>query len=342
MNDRFDDTLTLPAVPAAPSPQAPKQPRRRRPWLRRIAIVTVVLLVVGWLGMWVALRQIPRIEGLGSLTADPMVGASTYLLVGSDSREDLPDDLEGSFGDFGGERSDVIILARPQGGSLHLLSLPRDLKVDIPGYGTDKINAAYAYGGADLLAATVAQATGVPVHHVVEIDFAGFAAVVDSLGGIPLGFPYAARDTKSGLEVEAGTTEVDGPTALAYARSRNYEELRDGSWVHVDADDIGRTSRQQEVLTAMMIKAASPAGVVRLPRVALSLDQAVRADAGLSVFDVLRAGWGMRGASVDAITLPVVFSNEGGISYVVPDQPAAQETIDRFLSGALLEAPAAE
>ncbi len=313
---------------AQPPPTAPRRPRRI---VRRLFLVFLAFLVVAAAAALLTVARIPKLENMDSLSSNPL-STSTYLLIGSDSRDDV-DDLEGSFGTFEGQRSDVVILARPSGGSLHLLSLPRDLKVAIPGSGTNKINAAYAFGGPDLLAQTVSENFGVPIHHVVEIDFGGFAELVDAVGGIDIAFPNAARDLKSGLDVPAGTTRIDGSTALAFVRSRSYQEEQGGSWVSVDADDIGRTARQQQALTALLKRVASPGGVAQVPRLALTLDKAVSVDRGFGVADLFIAGWGMRSANVDAATIPVNFSNEGGVSYVVRAEPEAGAMLERFLRG---------
>ena len=293
-----------------------------------------MVIIVSLAGFWWAIARIPNIDPSPTLAGG--FADQTFLLIGSDSRADLPDDLEGTFGSFGGERSDVVILARPSGGTLQLLSLPRDLKVDIPGHGTNKLNAAFALGGSPLLVDTVTSATGVPIHHVVEIDFAGFADLVDSVGGVDMEFPYGARDAKSGLTVEAGTTHIDGATALAFARSRSYQEFRDGSWVSVDADDIGRTARQQVALEALLARVASIGGAPRLPALLMALENAVRIDDRLNALNALVAGTGMWRADVDAATIPVNLSNEGGVSYVVFDSEQATAMLNRFLAGQTL------
>lgn len=258
-------------------------------------------------------------------------GDGVYLIVGSDSRENLPDDLEGSFGDFDGARADVIILAQVVDGRRQLLSIPRDLKVDIPGHGTNKINAAYAFGGPDLLVDTVAAAIGIRANHYLEVEFAGFAGIVDALGGIELDFPHPARDAKSGLEVEAGTRTVDGATALAYARSRSYEELIDGEWVAQGGGDIARAARQREVLTKIMNEASSVSGLVRSPLVLSAVGSHLTADSDLTLVILGRTGWAMRSAGeTDSVTLPVVGAEEGGVSYLVRDEPAATEVLDAF------------
>lgn len=312
-------------------PQTPPVPVKKRRPFRTLFKLIVVLLVLALGALTVGLAQIPNVDPDPDLVAG--YGTQTFLLIGSDSRADLPDDLAGSFGSFAGERADVIILARPSGGTLQLLSLPRDLKVDIPGNGTNKINAAFAFGGAALLADTASAATGIPIHHVVVIDFAGFAGLVDALGGIDIAFPNAARDTKSGLEVAAGTTRIDGATALAYSRSRSYQENINGSWVSVDADDIGRTGRQQQALEAMLHRIGSVEGIARSPLFLAKLTTATRVDRGLNAIDVLTAAYGMWKVDVDGATVPVRFSNEGGVSYVVFDGDKADAVIARFLDG---------
>jgi LCP family protein required for cell wall assembly len=291
-------------------------------WWGRILLL-VALLVIGLLG--IALYTEFRMADSGDLSALGD-GEGIYLIVGSDSRANVPPDL-GSFGDFPGERADVIMLAQVASGRRQLLSIPRDLKVEVPGEGTEKINAAYSFGGPNLITETVALATGIRANHYLEIDFAGFAAIVDALGGIELEFPFPARDLNSGLLVEvAGTHTVNGAAALAYARSRQYEELRDGEWVSESvAGDIARTGRQRQLLLQIMGKTSSPTGLARSPLVMLAAASHLKSDADTNVFDLAELGWGMAIASeTDSATLPVQISNEGGVSYVIPVPPASE------------------
>jgi LCP family protein required for cell wall assembly len=313
---------------------APARQKRRYSAGQRWVLAILWILVLGTAAL-VALTFLADFQ-MGDAGTLPSLaeGDGVYLIVGSDSRENLPDDLEGRFGDFAGARADVIILAQVEDGRRQLLSIPRDLKVDIPGEGTNKINAAYAFGGPDLLVETVAGATGIRPNHYLEVEFGGFAGIVDALGGIELDFPYPARDVKSGLEVDAGTQTVDGATALAYARSRHYEELRDGEWVAQGGGDIARAARQREVLTKIIAEASSVSGLVRSPWVIGAVGSNLTADSDLSLFTLARTGWGMRSASeTDSVTLPVFGTEEGGVSYLVRDDPAAQEVIDAFLAG---------
>ena len=262
-------------------------------------------------------------------------GIRNILIVGSDSREGL-DDLT-DFGDFSGSRTDVIMVAHiVPGEGAQLLSLPRDLKMQIPGHDTNRINAAFVFGGPDLLVKTIQDNLDIPIHHYVEIDFAGFATVVDSLGGITKTFDNPARDVKSGLNVDAGTIEMDGMTALQYARSRSYQELIDGSWKSVDGSDIGRTHRQQEVLLLMFDQATSKSAAFNLPSFASTFAEQIRADAGFSVnvmVDLGRSALAMSSSDIRTITLPVKTSTENGRSYVIPIEPDATAVIDAFIGG---------
>lgn len=305
----------------APSPIPPASRPARPGWGRRLFLLLLLLLIaITGLVLYVqtTMRDVGTLGALGG-------GSDVYLIVGSDSRANLPPDLEGSFGDFPGARADVIILAQVAGERRQLLSIPRDLKVDVPGHGIEKINAAFALGGPNLMVETVAQATGIRPTHYLEVDFGGFASIIDALGGIEIEFPFPARDLNSGLLVEAtGPVTLGGSAALAYARSREYQEFRDGEWIGTGEGDIARTGRQRQVLLEILAKASSPAGLVRAPMVAVATARHLGADTATSVVELGELGWRLRSASVtDSVTLPVAISNEGGVSYVVAIPPAS-------------------
>ena len=275
-------------------------------------------------------------EELPSLEAEIQDnGVRNILIVGSDTREGL-DDLS-DFGSFSGSRTDVIMVAHiVPGEGAQLLSLPRDLKMEIPGNGTNRINAAFVFGGPDLLVQTIQNNLGIPIHHYVEINFVGFANVVDALGGVTKTFDNPARDSKSGLDVEAGTIEMDGMTALQYARSRNYQELIDGSWKTVDGSDIGRTHRQQEVLLLMFDKATSRSSAFNLPGFASTFAEQITADAGFSVnvmVELGRAALSLSSGDIQTLTLPVKNHTEDGRAYVIPIEPSATAVLNAFIAG---------
>jgi LCP family protein required for cell wall assembly len=302
-------------------------------------LALAVLFVFGAVGFVYYLdAKIDKIpdEALPSLEETIEQGFRNILIVGSDSREDLPEGFE-NFGTFGGERTDVIMVAHVIAGQgAQILSLPRDLKVAIPGNGTNRINAAFVFGGPDLLVQTIQNNFGIPIHHYVEIDFGGFARVVDALGGLTKTFDNPARDVKSGLNVEAGTQVMDGETALAYARSRSYQELINGSWQSVDGSDIGRTHRQQEVLLMMFDEATSVSSAFSLPSFATTFAEQITADAGFTpavMIDLGRAALSLSSGEIETVTLPVTGSREGGVDYVVRIEPDAMAVIDAFIAG---------
>ena len=178
-------------------------------------------------------------------------------MIGSDSREGV----SGSDADFGavgdtavvqGRRSDTIMILRQEkdGNGAALVSLPRDLWITIAGSGSqNRINAAYN-DGPEVLAATITHELGIPINHVVDVDFLGFKDLVDAAGGAVVCFEYVTRDLNSGLDQQPGCNELDGVQALAYARSRNYEEFRDGEWRKDPTADLGRIQRQQNFIAS--------------------------------------------------------------------------------------------
>jgi LCP family protein required for cell wall assembly len=195
-----------------------------------------------------------------------------YLVVGSDDRAALPPDSGG--GSVAGRRADMLALLAlpPRGGPVHLVSLPRDLRVRVPGHGEQKLGGVYEYGSRTLLA-------------TVEVDFAGLARLVDVLGGITVDSPHPARDKVTGLALPAGRSRLDGRSALAYVRSRTYEERRDGRWEYVDPNDLGRIQRQHRFLAAMLSAAKDPA-VLR--RVAAEVGRHVTVDGAFTSSDARR------------------------------------------------------
>ncbi len=219
-----------------------------------------------------------------------------------------------------------------------MLSIPRDLWVDIPGHGDGRINAAYTYGGPSLMVQTIRENLGIDVNHYVEIDFAGFTSMVDELGGIEMTFPYRARDASSGLSVEAGTQMLSGEQALAFARSRKYQEYQDDGWVSVDANDLGRTQRQQEVVRAILTELKSPASIAEAGAIAGSMAQHMTIDATLAESSVAALAWDFRSlvsGGIDGQTLPVHEDRIAGASVVRASEPDATAMIEAFADGAV-------
>jgi LCP family protein required for cell wall assembly len=202
-------------------------------------------------------------DGSGGSSAG---AAQNYLLVGSDNRAGLtPAQIDAlhvgraTASNASGRRSDTMILLHLSANSdkATLISLPRDSYVTIPAYTDDqgvhhgstknKLNAAYELGGAKLIVLTVELATGVHVDHYVEIGFGGFVKMVDALGGINVCSTTPLKDPKSGLDIAAGTTKLNGAKALAYVRARYVDPTA----------DLGRMKRQQAFLGSVFRTALS-------------------------------------------------------------------------------------
>ena len=287
----------------------PLRRRRRLPIFLGIALVTSVVCAAGVL---VAARgvadEVPRVSGLAQVLSSSSANVENYLLVGSDSRAS-GDPNTGETGGVTGNRSDTMMVLRidKNDDTASLLSIPRDLYVDTPAH-TGRINGAYNDGPAALVGA-IQQALSLPIHHYVEIDFSGFKALVEALDGISVCFWYPTRDFNTGLDIPVGGCYVlDGTQSLAYARSRYYEEYRDGEWREDPTSDLGRTTRQRAFVNACLQKAllTVKANPFRTGELVTAMSAAIRIDDEL---DPIGAGASLRTAVGDGLltySLPVV------------------------------------
>ena len=270
-------------------------------------MVGVLALLVAYplsLG-WVAWTAIEKVEAIDSGTSTP---GTTFLLVGSDSRAGLSDEqvqelATGTEADAEGQRTDTILLLHvPTGaGPSVLVSLPRDSFVEIPGEGENKLNAAFAFGGPQLLAATIEAETGIGIDSYVETGFAGFASVVEALGGIEVCPPDPLQDPAAGIDLPAGCQQVQGAQALGYVRSRKTDAT----------GDLARVQRQREVLGGIMDRTLAPSLLLDPPKAYRTADaggSGLRVDEGPGPVDLGRFLLGMRSVSSAAgvqLTVPV-------------------------------------
>ncbi|MFD1247701.1 LCP family protein [Nocardioides ginsengisoli] len=241
---------------AEPAFSAPRRSRWSRP---RTYVRLVLALIVLWAVFLVAVPIITwskvdkvAFEPSGDRPAEQP--GTTYLLVGSDSRAGLSraERRRLHTGDATSSLTDTIMLLHTGDGPTTLISIPRDSPLTIPGFGTSKINSAFAKGGTPLLVKTLEQATGVRIDQYVEIGFGGLVGVVDAVGGIQICPKQRIRDKESGLNVKKGCQEADGATALAYSRARKYSPI----------SDLARVQQQREVVAAVGKKVLSPWSVL--------------------------------------------------------------------------------
>lgn len=262
-------------------------------------------------------------------------GGTNWLLVGSDSRADLSPEQQAELstgGDLGNGRTDTILLVHipglGTGEPTTMVSIPRDSYVEIPGYGMDKINAAFAEGGPQLLSQTVEMSTGLHLDHYAEIGFAGFGAVVDALGGVQICPVDPIDDPLAGINLAAGCQTMNGPTALGYVRSRATARA-----------DLDRMIHQREFMSALLHRAANPLVWLnpwRWYAVPHAVVSALSVDADTHVWDLARLGWALHGG-ITAITVPVgeMTGNEVG-SVVIWDSAASEALFDALRNDAAI------
>ena len=287
--------------PAGPPPGQP--PRKRRRTRRRILGSVLLVLVLAIAGFAVYLDlSLNRDDVLADYDGRPAdTPGVTWLLVGSDSRDDLTDEQkeELATGDVDGKRTDTIMLLHIGDGSNAptMVSLPRDTLVDIPGHGQQKLNAAFAYGGGQLLVQTVEATTGLRIDRYAEIGFGGFAGVVDAIGGVDICIDEAMNDPKAGLDLQAGCQTLNGAQALGYVRTRASANA-----------DLDRIERQRAFLSALLAKASSPGTLlnpVRSVPLALKATGTLIVDDGCHLWHLAGMGTAMGADELVTTTVPI-------------------------------------
>jgi anionic cell wall polymer biosynthesis LytR-Cps2A-Psr (LCP) family protein len=171
------------------------------------------------------------------------------------------------------------------------------------------------------------------VHHYLEINFVGFGKLVDSVGGIDVDFPFPARDTHSGLNVPtAGVQRLDGTQALAYVRSRYYEELKDGKWAQDPLSDLSRVQRQRTFLTALMGKVSETKNPLAIAGITDAMSGGLKLDDQLNLFGAIGLARQLRGFHPESVTLPTVNGKLGSALVLDLDRPKAAPVIQQFAS----------
>lgn len=306
-----------------------REPRSLKFWVVTILIVVLVLLL-GWLSLGLLAvrssvsqandRLDPRARAALSPSGSILTDPTTILLMGVDNHAN----------------SDTLQVMRfdPNRQLEATMAIPRDLRVNVPGYGDEKINAAYATGGPALAIKTVADYTGLPIDHVMIIDFSGLEKVVDAVGGITIDNPENMRSIFDGklYKFPKGRITLNGADALAYARIRK-------NILNPSDSDVSRGQHQQMVIQAIRSQLASPGGLFRLRTVATSLGGAFSTD--LSLWQMLQLAY------LDARSSTKLRCNLGGTpapldgqDVLIPDGAGNRRVLGEFLGTAAVQ-PAA-
>jgi LCP family protein required for cell wall assembly len=323
-----------------------KRPRRdglKGPVGRRITPRRVIKYLAIAIGAWLLLSLVLFIISAQIETGNLPVSASnalspggnmitsadTVLILGTDQRPTGSKEPGANTNDAG-SRSDTIMLWRIGGGTSRRLSIPRDTVAPIPGHGTTKINAAYAYGGPALAIKTVEQFTGVKINHLIIVNLAAFPKFIDAIGGIDITTGRICSDisggTKNGgfsLNLGPGTHHLDGRDALTLARTRENK-------CNPAESDLTRVRRQQQILNSIKGKLLSVGTFFRLPWAAWNAPKVLRSDMGgftlLTLFVAAEIG-----GSAPVNVLPTSFS--GGGSGLTASPSDVQRAVAKLMQG---------
>jgi LCP family protein required for cell wall assembly len=271
---------------ASPAHGEGRGPSWRRRITRKRVILGLLAFIVGWVALSLLLflfsshfeRTSPPADVASVLDSAgyPLTSANNILVLGSDRRQ--KNSKEPAAETSGPGRSDTIMLVRTGGGHAARLSIPRDTVVEIPGHGLQKINAAHAFGGPALSISVIKRWLGIPINHVVEVNFEDFPQLIDAMGGVDYtgGCVISRLDggfSRGGytLRLSKGTHHLDGKAALALARTR--ENLCAPAQT-----DLNRQEHQQALFNAMKSRLLSPWSFFRLPLIAWNAPPAIISD----------------------------------------------------------------
>ncbi|MFE7232726.1 LCP family protein [Streptomyces sp. NPDC057596] len=329
--DGYDSGYSSGHVYGGPGGPGGGDPRAYRPapnWRRRfkwsvITLVTLFVVTSVATYFW-ADSKLRREVDLSKVIDRPETGKGTnYLIVGSDSREGMSSEQKKQLhtGSAEGKRTDSMMILHVGDNGDTLISLPRDSNVTIPQFrgsesgkikgplGPNKLNAAYAFDGPELLVRTVEYNTGLHIDHYVEIGFAGFANIVDAVGGVELTIDKGFKDRYSGADFQAGKQKLDGQQALAFVRTR-----------HAFAtSDLQRTKNQQKFLAALSHQVATPSTILNpfrlYPTMGAGLDSLI-VDKDMSLWDLASMFWAMKnvnGGDGTSMNMPISGSTGGNL-----------------------------
>jgi len=286
-----------------------------------VAIFFIVLLIILFFALpdIGTLLQISPSETASGQAAEQKTGSAAdfglknYLFLGIDER--------GEVRDFKGRTDTIMIyhISNP-GNKDVLVSIPRDTRVNLEGHGYNKINAAYVYGGEQMLKDEIYQLTGIVINRTMIINFEGFKKVVDALGGVEITVDEPMHDPLSGADFEPGTYIMNGEQALAFARCRQTAK-----------GDFDRVDRQKYLISQLISQKVNLSITGRAPALLAIFNEETKSD--FSVFDFINLGAVLifSNRDIERITIPGKTSTIDGISYVISDEKEVREFLSVYL-----------
>ena len=327
-----------PSAPPDDRPDPRRRSRRKRPWLKWLLFAALGWFALSVLAFAVSAQiQSMKLDGdaRAALQGNPWLlpQPQNILVIGTDSRS--PDTLEpGAAQDercyeqqargeapsdgCAGARADTLMVVRAGGGQFRKLSIPRDSFAEIPGNGAQKINAAYAFGGAALQEETVSDFLGIPIDHVVIMNFEGFEEFIDAIGGvkvdldIPLCADISGGEANGGwtIQLKQGSNTLNGEDALAYARTRKPSPCPgDGPSAFSEGyDDLDRAAAQQNILNGIKGRLTSPLRLpynfIKGPIIGWTAPKAFISDLGLLAMPQLALSTAFAGSAEPDVLIP--------------------------------------
>jgi LCP family protein required for cell wall assembly len=319
-------------------------PRRSRSRWRRGAR-WVLLALAAWIGVSVLVFIVSSLTATGVPSAAvaaldsggmPPFSATTILVLGLDGRPPgLKEPGAAQDSESGGPvRSDSMMLIRTGGGHTSRMSIPRDTLVNLPGYGLQKINAAYFYGGAAFSIREVESFLGIKINHVLVVNFTNFEALVNAMGGVNWTGGCVDSQIDGGaalggwtLKLRSGTHHLDGLQALLLSQTR--DNLCNPAWT-----DLTRELNQQALLANMKSQIFSPVGFIHLPWIAWYAPQTLETDMNAAELAAVASSMTLFGSGKTQILLPTGSEDVPGVgdSLTITDA-AKQADVARFLAG---------
>lgn len=305
-----------------------RRKEKAHPILRGFFLATVIFVIAVFTGAYTYAKYLeakindyPQNQGVDQMVTKPIGDEPINILVmGSDAR---------SKGEHA--RTDTMIIMRmiPGDKRVVMISIPRDLRVEIPEHGMNKINAAHAYGGPELAIKTIKEYSGLDIHHYIEVQFWGFKRIVDALGGVTIDVEKPMVDRATRFGIPAGVQRMDGDRALNYVRFR-----RDSQ------GDFGRMERQQKFFQALLAESLRFRSFFKLPSIINIVANNTQSDMnssemlGMAAF-VARLSAG----DFETVSLPGTPRMINGISYVVGDDKAIQVILNKVKNNESLTPP---
>jgi LCP family protein required for cell wall assembly len=328
--------------------RGPSRPARRWRWRGgRISPLRALGLVLGAVVAWLLLSLVLFMISSGqdassvssaatsALASGPnmLTGTDTVLILGTDQRPAGSKEPGANTSDAG-SRSDTIMLWRIGGGVSRRLSIPRDTVAAIPGHGSNKINAAYSFGGAALAVKTISQFTGVPINHVIIVNLGAFPPFIDAIGGVDVTTGRVCSDisggTKNGgfsLYLQPGQHHLTGTQALVYARTRENK-------CNPTDNDLTRVKHQQQILNGVKSQLFSPYAFFHLPWAAWDAPKVLRTDMGgptlLSLFAASEIGGN---APVDVLKPSGTTTLPDGGSALTVTSSGVRAAVNKLMNG---------